>query len=81
MSSQTMVLEFGSRDDMAMRLAILSTVQGALSAIGPLVGGLLAASVGYASLFWAAVVLLAAGLLVLVFLVDEPRRRRATEGR
>ena len=65
---------------MARSIRLTANCHPAISALQP-AAWILAASVGYASLFWAAVVLLAAGLLVLVFLVDEPRRRRATEGR
>ena len=39
MSSQTMVLEFGAREEIAMRLALVATAQGAMSAAGPLAGG------------------------------------------
>ncbi len=75
MSSQTMVLEFGTRDDMAMRLALTSTTQGAMNAIGPLAGGLIAHTLGYGVLFGVSIGFLAAGLMVLVVLVEEPRFR------
>ena len=77
MSSQTMVLEFGARDDMAMRLALTSTAQGAMSAIGPLAGGLIAATLGYEVLFGVSIGFLIIALAVLVTLVEEPRYRRA----
>lgn len=75
MSSSTLVLEFGERHDMAMRLAISSTAEGAMSAAGPLAGGLLAAAAGYPAVFWTAIVLQTVGLLVLIFKVREPRGR------
>jgi MFS family permease len=75
MSSQTMVLEFGLREDMAMRLAFSSTAEGLMSAIGPLAGGLIAAVAGYPVLFVAAIVFLLAALVVLLTLVEEPRNR------
>ena len=81
MSSSTMVLEFGDRDDMPMRLALTQTAQGATSAIGPLVGGLVAASLGYNPLFAISMGFLTAGLIVLVFLVKEPRGRYVRGGR
>ncbi|HEY5107304.1 MAG TPA: MFS transporter [Caulobacteraceae bacterium] len=77
MSSQTMVLEFGARDDIAMRLALTSTAQGAMSAIGPLAGGLLAATLGYQVLFSVSIGFLIVALVVLLLLVEEPRFRRA----
>ena len=76
-----MVLEFGDRDDMPMRLALTQTAQGATSAIGPLVGGLVAASLGYNPLFAISMGFLTAGLIVLVFLVKEPRGRYVRGGR
>ena len=75
MSSQTMVLEFGARDDMAMRLALSSTAQGAMSAIGPLAGGMIAVSFGYQLLFGVSIGLLIAALVVLAGFVQEPRFR------
>jgi MFS family permease len=75
MSSQTMVLEFGAREDIAMRLALTTTAQGAVSAIGPLAGGIIASSLGYGVLFGASIGFLVLALIVLVTLVDEPRFR------
>ena len=71
----TLVLEFGNRDDMAMRLALSSTVNAIMSTAGPLAGGLVAASLGYPPLLWASTGFLGAGLLVLLFKVREPRTR------
>ncbi len=76
MSSQTMVLEFGERDDMAMRLALTATAQGAMSTIGPLAGGLIAAVLGYRVLFSISVGFLICAMVILLVLVEEPRRRR-----
>jgi MFS family permease len=75
MSSQTMVLEFGARDDIAMRLALTSTAQQAMSAIGPLAGGLIAATLGYEALFGVSVGFLALALILLLTVVEEPRLR------
>jgi MFS family permease len=76
MSSQTMVLEFGARDDIPMRLALTTTAQGAMNAIGPLVGGAIAATLGYQPLFGLSIGLLVMALAVILFLVEEPRFRR-----
>jgi MFS family permease len=75
MSSQTMVLEFGSRDDIPMRLALTTTAQGEMNTIGPLAGGLIASTLGYQALFGVSVGLLAISLIVLLVLVEEPRYR------
>ena len=77
MSSTTMVLEFGERTEMAMRLAVSATVEGLMSSVGPLVGGLVAAAAGYPTVFWIAIVLQSAALAWLVLRVAEPRKRVA----
>ena len=79
MSSQTIVLEFGSREDVPMRLAISSTVEGAISAVGPMIGGLIAAAAGYASAFGVAMALQACALILLTFGVKEPRLRASPQ--
>jgi MFS family permease len=81
MSSQTMVLEFGARDDIPMRLALTTTAQGAMNTVGPLAGGLIAATLGYQVLFGVSVSLLAIALAVLLVLVEEPRHRPLASGR
>jgi len=81
MSSQTMVLEFGAREDVAMRLALTSTAQGVMSAAGPLIGGVIAASLGYQALFAVSIACLAAALVLFLTQIEEPRfRALATRG-
>lgn len=77
MSSQTMVLEFGLREDMAIRLAISSMVEGVMAAIGPLAGGLLASRFGYNPVFGLSIGFLAAALVLLWTGVREPRLAKA----
>ena len=77
MSQQTMVLEFGERADVAMRLALSTTIEGLISAIGPLLGGVVATTLGYPVLMSAALAFLAASFLLILFKVNEPRRRVA----
>jgi MFS family permease len=76
MSSQTMVLEFGVRDDIAMRLALTTTAQGAMAAIGPLAGGVIARFFGYEVLFGVSIGFLLVALAVLLTVVEEPRLRK-----
>jgi MFS family permease len=76
MSSQTMVLEFGARDDIAMRLGLTATSQGLMNTIGPLAGGLIAATLGYEVLFGISIGFLATALILLLTVVEEPRFRR-----
>jgi len=75
MSTQTMVLEFGGREDVAMRLALSSTAQGFMSTLGPLAGGVLASGFGYPALLLVSIAFEAGALLLLASVVEEPRRR------
>ncbi|HEY0107892.1 MAG TPA: MFS transporter [Rhizomicrobium sp.] len=76
MSAQNIVFEFGHRDDMAMRLAFSNTAESIMSAAGPLIGGVIAASFGYFAVFWVAIACEAAALVLLLALVEEPRKKR-----
>lgn len=76
MSAQNIVFEFGHRDDMAMRLAFSNTAESVMSALGPIVGGAIALSFGYFAVFWVAVVCEVIALVLLVTLVEEPRKKR-----
>jgi MFS family permease len=76
MSSQTMVLEFGAREDMPMRLGLSQTAQGFMNTLGPLAGGVIAVTAGYRPLFVTSMVFELAALVLLIFVVDEPRYRR-----
>jgi MFS family permease len=75
MSQQTMVLEFGERADIAMRLALSTTIEGTISAIGPLLGGLMAWKLGYPPVLWLSFGFLCMATLLLIFRVREPRQR------
>jgi len=76
MAASTMALEFGKREDVAMRLALSGTAEGTMAAAGPLVGGIIAASLGYTWLFSVSIVFLLAAITLLVLRVEEPRNRR-----
>ena len=73
MASTTIVLEFGERQDIPMRLALSTTAEGAVSTVGLLSAGLVAAVLGYGSLLWIALASLTAGLAVILFAVRDPR--------
>jgi MFS family permease len=73
-ASINLSLEFGSREDLPMRIAISNMVSETAGAIGPLVGGALAAAAGYSSVFVASMVFLAVGGLIVARYVPEPRR-------
>ncbi len=76
-SSMNLTLEFGNREGLPMRIAIANTISGLAGAIGPLLGGLLAAYFGYLLVFSVSVAFLAVGAIVVAVYVPEPRRRKA----
>jgi len=55
-------------------LAIANSTSELAGAVGPLLGGLIAASLGYPALFLASIVFLLAGGVMVVAYVPEPRR-------
>jgi predicted MFS family arabinose efflux permease len=76
MASQTMILEFGHRDDLPMRIGISATAEGVTATLGPLIGGTVADLMGYSVVFGASLGLLGAALLALVVAVRDPRKAR-----
>jgi len=80
MSAQNIVFEFGHRDDMAMRLALSNTAESLMSSLGPLAGGIIAATLGYLTVFGVSIALLTVALALMVTLVEEPRKRREASG-
>ena len=71
-----MILEFGKRDDLPMRIAVSATAEAITATLAPLVGGRVADLLGYNVVFGVSIGVLAAGLLVLIGLVKEPRTAR-----
>lgn len=74
MSVTTLVLEFGHRDDMPMRLALSTTAETSIATLGPVIGGVIAAAFGLVPVFVLSIACLAVALAVLVLRVREPRR-------
>lgn len=74
-ASMNLTLEFGRREDLPIRIAIANSASEFAGAIGPLLGGAIAALFGYPALFSTSVAFLLAGGLMVVFLVPEPRRQ------
>ena len=75
MAAQTMILEFGDRDDLPMRIAVSATAESITATAGPLIGGLVAEAFGYTVVFGASLGFLAAGLVILLVAVRDPRTR------
>ncbi|WP_238934511.1 MFS transporter [Maricaulis parjimensis] len=73
MSVTTLVLEFGHRDDIPMRLALSTTAETTIATIGPILGGVVAAVFGLVPVFLISIIALAIALTVLVVAVREPR--------
>jgi len=76
MSAQTMILEFGDRDDLPMRLAISATAESITATAGPLAGGLVAEAFSYTAVFGASLGFLVLALLLLLAAVRDPRTQR-----
>lgn len=77
LASTTMVLEFGEPQDTPMRLAFVTTLEGAIAASGPVVAGLLVAVSGFQPLFFIVLAAQIAALGLLIVKVREPRHRVA----
>ena len=80
MAAQTMILEFGDRDDLPMRIAVSATAESITATLGPLIGGVVAEAFGYKVVFGASVGFLVAALAILLLFVSEPRRARLGRG-
>ncbi|MBL4792013.1 MFS transporter [Citromicrobium bathyomarinum] len=75
LASTTMVLEFGEPQDTPMRLAFVTTLEGAIAASGPVLAGVLVALSGFVPLFVIVLAAQVAALALLVVKVREPRHR------
>jgi MFS family permease len=80
MSTSNIVLEYGHPHDVPMRMALSNTAEGAMGALAPLIGAGLVLAWGYEASFWGTLVTMGAALVVLVWKVDEPRKRRLQTG-
>ncbi len=74
-STQNMILEFGVREDLAMRIAIMNTATSAMMAVGPLLGGLIAHGTSFIAVFSISSLMLSAAFALVLFTVSEPRQR------
>ena len=75
MASQNLVLEFGSRRNLPLRIAVANSTSDLVGAVGPLLAGVLAIAVDYRAVFGTAIAFQLAALLVMAWWVEEPRDR------
>jgi MFS family permease len=75
MASQNLVLEFGSRRNLPMRIAVANSASELVGAVGPVAAGVLVALGSYTAVFWTAIAFQMAAILWVVIAVKEPRHR------
>ncbi|MFA9200281.1 MAG: MFS transporter, partial [Cypionkella sp.] len=73
LAATTMVLEFGAHEDIPMRLAFVTTAEGGVAAVGPVLAGLLVAAAGFGPLFVLVLAALVAAFALMLLGVREPR--------
>jgi predicted MFS family arabinose efflux permease len=76
MSAQNLVLEFGSRRNLPMRVAVAHSASELVGAIGAVLGGVLVGVFSYLPVFWIAIAFQLVALAIVTFWVDEPRGAR-----
>jgi MFS family permease len=75
MSAQNLVLEFGPRRNLPMRVGVANSASEFVAALGALLGGVLVSVFSYVGVFWIAIGFQLAAVIIVAFFVDEPRRR------
>jgi hypothetical protein len=73
LSTQTIVLEFGEREDLPMRIALSTMVEGGVAALTPLIGGAVLLWAGSGTLLATAAVLTSSAALLMILKVRDPR--------
>jgi MFS family permease len=73
MASMSLAMEFGAREQTALRVAAANTAAEIAGSVAPLIGGIIATAMGYGAVFISASVVLTLAGLVLLLWVHEPR--------
>ena len=73
MGAQNLVLEFGERQDLPLRIALSNSTSELMGAVGPVLGGVLIAVTSYELLFTLAIGCKLLALALLVIAVRDPR--------
>lgn len=77
-TSQNLVMEFGPRHDLPMRIAVSNTGLSLMMALGPLLGGLVSLGYDLTLVFTLAIAFKTISIGIMLFFVDEPRHREAS---
>jgi MFS family permease len=70
-----LVLEFGKREDIPMRVALAQTAETLVVVVAPLLGSALIEGISYEAMFWTAAVVQAIALVITAIRVQDPRAR------
>lgn len=71
---QNMVLELGSEEDIPLRIAVSNMANNMVAGVGPMLGGMIALTLGYEIIFIVCIVVQLVALYILVEYIPEPRR-------
>lgn len=74
-AARNIVLEFGDRENLPVRIALANSVSQVTGSIGPLLGGVLSTALGYESVFIVSIIFLGMGAWLIFFRIPEPRRQ------
>jgi MFS family permease len=77
MTSQNLVLEFGSRANLPMRIAVANSTSELVGVVGPILGGVLASAFSYPVVIVVALAVKGLAFAVTLWGVEEPRHRGA----
>jgi MFS family permease len=78
LGTTNLVLEFGQREDLPMRIALAQTADQLVVTLAPLLGSALIEGISYHAMFWTAAAMQTVALVVTWLRVQDPRARRAT---
>ena len=72
-AARNIVLEFGDRQNLPVRIALANSVSQVAGSLGPLAGGVMASLLGYEWVFVTSILFLATGASLVLFRIPEPR--------
>ena len=72
-AARNIVLEFGDRQNLPVRIALANSVSQLSGSLGALAGGVMASLLGYEYVFMTSVLFLSMGAALILFRIPEPR--------